>query len=56
VAESEDAVIKTAKLEKKIKRFAKRRGLVYSIARNSDNTVEIRIEPNEAIPVKGFSQ
>ena len=52
-------MIKTSKLEKQIKRFAKRRGLVYSIARNSDNTVEIRIEPagdGQINPVRGFSQ
>lgn len=50
-------VIKTQKLEKKIKRFADKKGLVYSIARNADNTVEIRIEPRAAYTqVQGFAQ
>lgn len=49
-------MIKTRKLEKQIKRFAKEKGLVYSIARNADNTVEIRIEPRAAYAqVQGFA-
>ena len=48
-------MIKTKKLEKQLKKFAKARRLVYSISRNADNTVEIRIEPNEAFQqVQGF--
>jgi hypothetical protein len=51
-------MIKTNKLEKKIKKFAKQRRLVYSIARNADDTVEIRIEPKNTDDnqVIGFRQ
>lgn len=57
MAKGRRTVIKTQKLEKKIKRFADKKGLVYSIARNADNTVEIRIEPRAAYTqVQGFAQ
>jgi len=40
-------MIKTKKLERKIRKFAKQHRLMYSISKNWDDTIELKLEPKE---------
>lgn len=51
-------MIKTRKLERKIRKFAKKHRLMYSISKNCDDTIELKLEPKDQRiqMVQGFTQ